>query len=104
MAAPANAAQGRTRALPRGRTRPRPGYPSPPAGGRPGSGPRALRLQSGTTQEKAPPQTKPAGQVLKRPLGLAHLGGATLDNEETYLLKKLYTALGVVQVENQARI
>jgi predicted molibdopterin-dependent oxidoreductase YjgC len=41
---------------------------------------------------------------VKRTLALAHLGGATLDNEENYLLKKLYTALGVVQVENQARI
>ena len=40
----------------------------------------------------------------RRTLGIAHLGGATLDNEENYLLKKLYTALGVVQVENQARI
>lgn len=39
-----------------------------------------------------------------RTLGIAHLGGATLDNEENYLLKKLYTALGIVQVENQARI
>ncbi len=41
---------------------------------------------------------------MRRTLGIAHLGGATLDNEETYLLKKLYTALGIVQVENQARI
>jgi formate dehydrogenase major subunit len=41
---------------------------------------------------------------VQRTLGIAHLGGATLDNEENYLLKKLYTALGVVQVENQARI
>jgi formate dehydrogenase major subunit len=44
------------------------------------------------------------GKVVNRTLGIAHLGGATLDNEENYLLKKLYTALGVVQVENQARI
>jgi formate dehydrogenase major subunit len=44
------------------------------------------------------------GHPLRRTLGIAHLGGATLDNEENYLLKKLYTALGVVQVENQARI
>jgi len=36
--------------------------------------------------------------------GIANLGGATLDNEENYLIKKLMTALGVVQVENQARI
>src|SRR3954469_5836109 len=41
---------------------------------------------------------------VNRTLGIAHLGGATLDNEENYLLKKLYTALGVLQVENQARI
>ena len=40
----------------------------------------------------------------RRTLGLASLGGATLDNEENYLMKKLYTALGAVQVENQARI
>ncbi len=44
------------------------------------------------------------GDLVRRTLGVAHLGGATLDNEENYLLKKLYTALGVVQVENQARI
>ena len=41
---------------------------------------------------------------VQRTMAIAHLGGATLDNEENYLLKKLYTALGVVQVENQARI
>ena len=41
----------------------------------------------------------------RRTLGIAHLGGATLDNEENYLIKKLLTGgLGVVQVENQARI
>ena len=39
-----------------------------------------------------------------RTLGFAHLGGATLDNEENYLIKKLFTALGAVQIENQARI
>ena len=44
------------------------------------------------------------GALVRRTLGIAHMGGATLDNEENYLLKKLYTALGVVQVENQARI
>ena len=40
----------------------------------------------------------------RRTLGIAHLGGATLDNEENYLIKKLFTALGAVQIENQARI
>ena len=44
------------------------------------------------------------GWKVDRTLGLAHLGGATLDNEENYLLKKLYTAIGAVQIENQARI
>jgi formate dehydrogenase major subunit len=44
------------------------------------------------------------GKRTRRCMGIAHLGGATLDIEENYLLKKLYTALGIVQVENQARI
>ena len=44
------------------------------------------------------------GHPLRRTMNIAHLGGATLDNEENYLIKKLFTALGVVQVENQARI
>jgi len=44
------------------------------------------------------------GAPANRTLGLGNLGGATLDNEENYLMKKLLTALGVVQVENQARI
>ncbi len=40
----------------------------------------------------------------RRTMAIAHLGGATLDNEENYLIKKLFTALGIVQIENQARI
>jgi formate dehydrogenase major subunit len=44
------------------------------------------------------------GEAVNRTLGMAHLGGATWDNEENYLLKKLYCALGMVQVENQARV
>jgi len=44
------------------------------------------------------------GQAVNRTLSIAHLGGATWDNEENYLLKKLYSALGIIQVENQARI
>jgi len=43
-------------------------------------------------------------KIYNRTLGIASLGGATLDNEENYLIKKLFTGLGVVQVENQARI
>jgi formate dehydrogenase major subunit len=41
---------------------------------------------------------------LHHTLSFAHLGGATLDNEENYLIKKLFTALGAIQIENQARI
>jgi formate dehydrogenase major subunit len=44
------------------------------------------------------------GRPLRRTVGIASLGGATLDNEENYLMKKLYTALGAIQIENQARI
>jgi formate dehydrogenase major subunit len=44
------------------------------------------------------------GRRLRRTTGIASLGGATLDNEENYLMKKLYTAMGAIQIENQARI
>ena len=44
------------------------------------------------------------GLRVNRTLGIASLGGATLDNEENYLMKKLYTAMGAIQIENQARI
>ena len=46
----------------------------------------------------------PDGRPVNRTMGIAHIGGATLDNEENYLLKKIYSALGMIQVENQARI
>jgi formate dehydrogenase major subunit len=44
------------------------------------------------------------GHRVRRTMSLAGLGGATLDNEEAYLIKKLFTALGAIQIENQARI
>ena len=45
------------------------------------------------------------GQTLMQTTAIAHLGGATLDNEENYLIKKLFTAgLGMVCISNQARI
>ena len=44
------------------------------------------------------------GRTLRRTRGISSLGGATLDNEENYLIKKLFTALGAIQIENQARI
>ena len=42
------------------------------------------------------------GRPLNRTMGIASLGGATLDNEENYLMKKLYSAMGAIQIENQA--
>jgi formate dehydrogenase major subunit len=49
-------------------------------------------------------QDEYGGKKVRRTMGIASLGGATLDNEENYLMKKLYTAMGAVQIENQARI
>ena len=49
-------------------------------------------------------QEEVEGNRTRRTLGFASLGGATLDNEENYLIKKLFTALGAIQIENQARI
>jgi formate dehydrogenase major subunit len=48
--------------------------------------------------------TDDQGHRVDRTLGFAHLGGATLDNEENYLIKKAFSAMGAVQIENQARI
>src|SRR5215212_544260 len=48
--------------------------------------------------------TNREGWRTDRTLGFAHLGGATLDNEENYLIKKAFSAMGAVQIENQARI
>jgi len=45
------------------------------------------------------------GLVVNHVTTIAHLGGATLDNEENYLIKKLFSAgLGILPIENQARI
>jgi formate dehydrogenase major subunit len=49
-------------------------------------------------------QDRDGDKIYRRTLGFASLGGATLDNEENYLIKKLFTALGAIQIENQARI
>ena len=47
----------------------------------------------------------PDGTVVNHTLAIASLGGATLDNEENYLLKKLFSGgLGMVWIENQARV
>ena len=59
---------------------------------------RVLATRAATWQESA------GDKRVARTLGFASLGGATLDNEENYLIKKLWTALGAIQIENQARI
>ncbi len=59
---------------------------------------RVLAARKASWQETAD------GKRVARTLGFASLGGATLDNEENYLIKKLWTALGAIQIENQARI
>jgi formate dehydrogenase major subunit len=65
---------------------------------------RVAQLVKQTRDESYVHQT-PDGKTVNRTTAIAHLGGATLDNEENYLIKKLFTAgLGIVFVENQARI
>jgi formate dehydrogenase major subunit len=44
------------------------------------------------------------GDIIRNTTAIGHLGGATLDNEENYLIKKLFNNLGIVAIENQARI
>lgn len=60
---------------------------------------RFVRSRRDTWQER-----DERGRILRRTMGIASLGGATLDNEENYLIKKLFTAAGAIQIENQARI
>ena len=60
---------------------------------------RIIRTRAETWEEETDD-----GRPLKRTLGLSFLGGATLDTEENYLIKKLFTAAGAVSIENQARI
>ncbi|PWC36568.1 dehydrogenase [Azospirillum sp. TSO35-2] len=57
------------------------------------------------TRDETFVETLPDGTVVNHTLGIASLGGATLDNEENYLIKKLFSGgLGMVWVENQARV
>ena len=63
---------------------------------------RLIKTRNDTWEDK---QEMEGGEAkLHRTLGFTHLGGATLDNEENYLIKKFFTAMGAVQIENQARI
>jgi formate dehydrogenase major subunit len=56
------------------------------------------------TRERTWEEETEDGDPLKRTLGMHFLGGATLDSEENYLIKKFFTAAGAVSIENQARI
>jgi formate dehydrogenase major subunit len=57
------------------------------------------------TREKSFVERNEKGEVIMHTLAMAHLGGATLDNEENYLIKKLFAAgLGMSCISNQARI
>src|ERR687886_2734820 len=59
---------------------------------------RLIKTRNDTWEDK---QEFEGGEAkLHRTLGFAHLGGATLDNEENYLIKKFFTATGAVQIEN----
>jgi formate dehydrogenase major subunit len=60
---------------------------------------RLIRVRDETWEEETDD-----GRPLKRTLGVHFLGGATLDSEENYLIKKFFTAAGAVSIENQARI
>jgi len=60
---------------------------------------RLIRTRRETWEEETD-----GGQPLKRTLGIHFLGGATLDSEENYLIKKFFTAMGALSIENQARI
>jgi formate dehydrogenase major subunit len=60
---------------------------------------RVIRARRETWEDKTD-----EGMLLKRTLGMHFLGGATLDSEENYLIKKFFTAMGALSIENQARI
>ena len=61
---------------------------------------RVIATRRDTWEDVRPSDGKP----YRRTLGLGVLGGATLDTEENYLIKKFFTAAGAVSIENQARI
>jgi YD repeat-containing protein len=65
---------------------------------RTGKADRVIRTREQTWQDR-----DEQGRRVSRTLGMASLGGATLDNEENYLIKKLFTALGAIQIENHKR-
>ena len=63
----------------------------------------ALRVKK--TRDETFVERLPDGREVNHTQGIASLGGATLDVEENYLMKKLLSGgLGIVSIENQARI
>jgi len=56
------------------------------------------------THEATFQETNEEGKPINHTLAIGSLGGATLDNEENYLITKLFHSLGMVCIENQARI
>ncbi len=57
------------------------------------------------TRDETFVETLPDGKIVNHTLGIGVLGGATLDNEENYLIKKVFGGgLGIVWIENQARV
>jgi len=56
------------------------------------------------TREATFQETNEEGEPINNTLAIGSLGGATLDNEENYLITKLFHSLGMVCIENQARI
>jgi len=66
---------------------------------------RIARLVKKTRDETIQPYSQEFPDLpINRTEAIAHLGGATLDNEENYLIIKLFRSLGLVYIENQARI
>jgi formate dehydrogenase major subunit len=64
-----------------------------------------IALLTKRTRDESFVTALPDGTTVNHTLALASLGGATLDNEENYLLKKLFGGgLGMVWIENQARV
>ncbi len=57
-----------------------------------------------TTRDENWEDENAEGKKLSRSMAIASIGGATIDNEENYLITKLFHTLGVVRITNQARI
>ena len=64
----------------------------------------AAQVRIGTYQWLTFRETDDEGNPINNTVAIGSLGGATLDNEENYLITKLFHSLGMVCIENQARI